>query len=969
MLITVLVLLWLPGGHFDNSCNFHKEAVSCVDIQQEEFFDGFYENERYLQNNDVYSIEILDSNYSLIESFIDPRRFFPRVVVVHLRIRNSLIQHIARNAFEDLDNLYTLDLRDNSIKEIVFIETLIRLTSLDLNNNAISVLDLNNFKSQNMVEVNARNNSIVEILPSREYNRFSSFDVSHNVISEFNETHLNCLFVSLDMSYNLIQNISVASYKNIINLEGNNINFLTSQEGRTLRCQQLYLTNVPVSLPSQLGVSKIFRIRNFQLPILSESEFDIDRLDASFYLKIDFSNSSLTDISQNYFSNIELSLLNLSYNNFSVLEKSLFKSSSINILDISYSGITYLSNIVFKDMSILQLLNLTGNNIQVVEHICKFVDIFCIDFSHNIINTIESNSFGSCRHLHTLNISNSQVRSIMPRAFSDLIHLTNLKLDNNNVKIVDGNTFGDLRSVIDLSRNDLGILPTNAFSNSEVMDLRFFDAHIEIVRHKSFNNLSRLKQLNLSHTGITDVEDYAFFSLPALLTLDLSNNKLTVVKSYTFINLPVEVLLLYGNKIKIIKTEAFTHMYFLKQLDLSSLEIQTLESFAFSDLKQLDIIDLRGNNITEIKRNVFTDLAVRHIDLTNNEISSVAPINNTVTITKLSLRFNGVLEKRAISNIYLREVVFVNSSIRLLRDGCFKGLYNLEKLLFNESEVIMYESDTLRGLYHLKYLDASNLLRRNEVIQKNFFKGLGNLKFLQVSNMSLKTVETGAFVGLDSIEKLNLENHHLTSIDLMEILNGTRKLKILKLSNGNISNLIFRKDQKTLSSSALKMLFIDNNHIQTFHHEVFHKLIMLETLHLQNNKINMIPLQSFRYLNNLKELRLDNNYLITLGPGMFEGLINLRMLNLSHNIQVSSDSLITLRSLNILNLEHTSWKDINEITSFRDDFPDLREVYINNNPFSCPELSIIIKYFYENSINHPSDNPRYDVWNINGIVC
>ncbi|KAG5897140.1 hypothetical protein JTB14_025093 [Gonioctena quinquepunctata] len=756
----MFILLWLPLSNADNPCSFFGNVITCKGIQQEDFFDQLYRNEKFVLNNDVSIIEIMNSNYSRIESFYNPTSLFSRIRVSHLTIGNSSIETIATSAFKDLDLLRTLNLANNYIKDISFIENIPSLKLLDLSFNKMSVFDLNSL-SNNFEHLIMRGNKIKEIVPSKEFKSCSYLDLSYNRLKNFNEALLNYFFHSLDLSHNRIRNVSLMDefplskkttdrFKRIVNLEGNNVTFLESIENKPFTCSQLFLSNIPIHLPPRLKIFEKFSVRNAQIGLLNRTKLDIGRLKYDPNLTIDFFNSSITDIADIFFWNVQCSLLNLSHNNLSILDKIIFSGSAIEYLDLSFSEIGFISTDFFMNLKPFPTVNLKGNYLKNVKDICKYTKFSVIDLSYNMMDSIGPDAFDGCSELHTLHISNSRISKIEPGTFSKLASLRKLDLSYNRFTLVDRNTFSNLRNIeeIDISGNYLEIIGTNAFSKSIVSDLRFFNTTIGIIKHKAFNGLSKLMILNISGTGIKNVEDYAFFDLPALKTIDMSNNNITIISSNTFSNLPISDLLLNGNRIKIIQSRAFDNMYFMKFLNLSLLGIQEMESSAFSSLKQLDTIDLRGNNISELKTNVFSDLFVSRIHLSGNNITNLAPINNYVAVTTLSLQFNGVLERHAIANAHLREVIFIDSLITFLKKDCFRGLYALESLNLINTEISAYETGFLNGLYHVTHLDVQILLKNTHVIQNNLFADLRSIKILQLSNLNLCVVEPEAFSGV-----------------------------------------------------------------------------------------------------------------------------------------------------------------------------------------------------------------------------
>ncbi|KAG5878328.1 hypothetical protein JTB14_030978 [Gonioctena quinquepunctata] len=756
---SILMVLCQLGSYQGQVCQFSTWTFFCKRIQQEDFMYQVYKNEPLLKNNQVFYVEIVDSNFSFIEDFIDLDPYFGIWNIYTLKIRSSSIRRIGQNAFQNLKNLVDLDLGGNFIEDIGFIENIVsNLRYLNLEYNRIRILDLNVFNyAWKLNSIIMRGNNIRKITALNSFKKFTFMDLSFNQITAFNETALNCFFSSINLSFNKLQNINILdktyinSYRNskkIVNLSGNNITSLGSYERTSFSCDELYLTSVPTELPNEFHITKVFSLANTKTEQWNRTLFNIDIVKFGPSPVIDFSNSSITKFSESYFRDVHSSLLNLSHNDMTVMNKSIFNNSFVNHLDLSFSNVKNFSVNFFEGLKNCGIVNLTGNHLESIHDICKFVEFSSIDLSHNRIKRIGVNAFKNCNRLYELKLSNSGIEYIEPNSFngskSSLVHLD---LSKNNLINLKENSFVNLTSIetIDLSSNNLGVLETNMFYNLSVMDIKLWNTSIKYIQNRAFNNLYNLQSLNLSNIGITFMEPNAFFNLPSLDTIDLRKNNFATIESNTF-DIPMKTLLLNGNGIKHIKSGSFENLS-LNALNLSNLGIQKLEPFSFSGLSYLSVLDLRDNNITEIQKNVFFNLTIGRFLLENNNISKIWGLDNSVRVNELSLSFSGVLEPQTISNINLKKLLLVNSSIESLKTNCFLGLHNLEELHFIDSDIGSYEPGALNGLFQLKNLDASNILKKTNKLFGNLFSDLLSLRTLRISNINLTEIRVGAFSG------------------------------------------------------------------------------------------------------------------------------------------------------------------------------------------------------------------------------
>ncbi|XP_053374337.1 uncharacterized protein LOC128546941 [Mercenaria mercenaria] len=129
--------------------------------------------------------------------------------------------------------------------------------------------------------------------------------------------------------------------------------------------------------------------------------------------------------------------------------------------------------------------------------------------------------------------------------------------------------------------------------------------------------------LNFSGSGIERIEQNAFIKLSNLRILDISNNKLIALSADTFAGLKqLQILILEGNSdIASLDPFAFKDLVTVRVLRITGTKLRTIRSNTFADLN-LEILDLRNNDIQEIEEFGLGNLAVNHIRFQGNDISS-----------------------------------------------------------------------------------------------------------------------------------------------------------------------------------------------------------------------------------------------------------------------------------------------------------------------------------------------------------
>jgi Leucine-rich repeat (LRR) protein len=125
--------------------------------------------------------------------------------------------------------------------------------------------------------------------------------------------------------------------------------------------------------------------------------------------------------------------------------------------------------------------------------------------------------------------------------------------------------------VIEDAINTIRHSETIKFSNNRISNLS-----------TTFNNLTKLKNLELTNNLIIEVTDYSFIGSDQLELINLRDNKITQIGR-----------------------NAFSHMKKLKYLDLTNNSITEIPEELFSQNSQLEIVVLKHNQITQIKPKTF----------------------------------------------------------------------------------------------------------------------------------------------------------------------------------------------------------------------------------------------------------------------------------------------------------------------------------------------------------------------------
>ncbi|CAB3223544.1 unnamed protein product [Arctia plantaginis] len=153
--------------------------------------------------------------------------------------------------------------------------------------------------------------------------------------------------------------------------------------------------------------------------------------------------------------------------------------------------------------------------------------------------------------------------------------------------------------VLDLSGNNLQILPQEAFART---------------------GLVNLQRVYLRNCNIGQIHDRALKGLTNLVELDLSHNLLTQIPSTSFKDAPfLRDLTLATNPILKVHSDALSNLGSVVKLDLSKCDIRDIAPDAFRNLRSLESLKLNHNKLRELPLSSLEKVdKLRAIDLSDN---------------------------------------------------------------------------------------------------------------------------------------------------------------------------------------------------------------------------------------------------------------------------------------------------------------------------------------------------------------
>lgn len=247
-------------------------------------------------------------------------------------------------------------------------------------------------------------------------------------------------------------------------------------------------------------------------------------------------------------------------------------------------------------------------------------------------------------------ISGFNFSSIHPNSLVNFTSLTHLYLSGNRIRRLKSGMF------------------EKGLKNLKNLDL--FGCSITEIDINAFAGLSNLLSLNLGHNSQINLYDAAQFNgLSSLKILNLSDNdfqsdlnKLEIfrnLKNLVMLDLALSTL---GNKIT---DTLFTGLEQLQKLDITHCLITTLEPHCFRHLKNLQVLDLQYNHISNINENTFKGL--ENLERLNIKECSIVKIEDGSFIQQPKLV----------------ELNLADNDVEMLNENSFNGLTCLRELSIN----------------------------------------------------------------------------------------------------------------------------------------------------------------------------------------------------------------------------------------------------------------------------------------------
>lgn len=696
----------------------------------------------------------------------------------------------------------------------------------------------------------------------------------------------------LNLSENMIDNISASSFSRLLNLTKLNLSWANKNKrlsiGRNtfrnltklqdLRLNGNRLNEIPNYLPLSL---ETLGLNNNRILILNNSHFSKLKNVTHLWLSKNCYSwnpcGKAVQIKENTFAQmIKLQSLDVSFNNLTQVPKGL--PPSLLSLKLGPNRIEHIHEDDFRGVPNLKKLQIQGNCPR-----CQNAPYPCVPCK-NISLAIDPLAFQNLKQLQSLNMGGNSLTYISPSWFKNLGNLKTLFLAFNYLlkPITEEGTF--LRYLTKLEKIDL----------SFNFAVQYYPKMLNL--SEGFSHLVSLRTLHLEGLVFQTIGPdtlQPLYQLRNLSALNLGTNFIIHSDSSIFKNLPhLKMIYLAENRLYPIPENNFPHpgngyKQWPEDLSVAPPLRSYPKDFSYEISHSLispecfnsgRVLILSSNNLFFISPRQFEGYGdIACLNLSGNGFSSA--LNGT--------------EFSQLPNLKYLDLSF--NKIDLAYDFAFQELQKLEVL------------DLSHNSHYFKAFGITHNL--------NFLK---NLPVLRVLNMSFNSIS-------------QLTTKQMNSSSLAELWFTNNFLGTLWKEKDGSYNKLF------LHLSNLTTLDISNNNISKIPNNVYQNLPhTLRKLYVSNNLLTDFKWDNLNIFKQLRILDLSFNFLTNVTAMT---LINhtLTFLDLSHNyiFQLNAGFLKDAKSLRSLSLSFNKLSMINQSTFQPAMVNRIDTLYLENNPFQC----------------------------------
>ena len=448
--------------------------------------------------------------------------------------------------------------------------------------------------------------------------------------------------------------------------------------------------------------------------------------------------------------------LNLSRSSITSLDE---LGLSPSIESVSVSCLRYVRHL---DISRNLLTSLSPANLR------HFPGLQSLDLSYNQLVRLEEGTFDMASNLATLDLSNNELVNLAPSLFSHLPLLSTLLLANNSLPSLPSsllNAQGSQLVKLDLSGNRLtsdDIRPSLLDNLTGLLELDLSKNLIDKLKKRSFNDLTSLEILNLSHNMIKDISPKLFKNQNNMRSLSLSNNQLTRLVN-----------------------DALSGLESLEQLHVDNNLLEELEEQLLAHLSRLSLLDLSRNRLLAIPQTLRFLRNLKSIDLSGNYISDLESSPNLPQLWRLNLSGNKIVNVSSTSLAGMAGLQILDMSNNLVVEierAAFDANKQLRAIRLDSNKLSKMDS-LFHQLPNLTWLNVSD----NKIELFDYAMVPRNLLWLDIHKNRIQSLEN--YFGIDDGTTIHHIDAGFNLISQIGPMNVPRSVEIILLNDNEITEV------------------------------------------------------------------------------------------------------------------------------------------------------------------------------------
>lgn len=499
-----------------------------------------------------------------------------------------------------------------------------------------------------------------------------------------------------------------------------------------------------------------------------------------------------------------------------------------------------------------------------------------------------------------------------------------------------------------------------------IEELRMYRCNVKKLQGEIFQSLL-LQKLVLEETPVVELDENVFVPVGQSLThLHFLKAPLQGLPTKALAPLKkLEVLEVHGGNITQLRGGMLPGLPKLKEIRLNYCGIKSVQKNALQGLRTLTRIDFHHNELKDIPAGTFKNKRnVKLLDLSHNNFNKLESryFQDLNQLTWCNMSNNAI--KNFGRNPFARNTVmgWLSLSHNLFSEidaRSFRSMRFLRRLYLSDNQISKVGRNAFSSMRRIGTIDLAR--NRLKTVEAKLFEDFQYCEIIDLAENEITIIKRGAFKDLFLVA-INISHNQISTLEESSFIN-TLNITTLDLSYNNIS--MIPEEAFPGKLSYMTELRLQYNNISDLSHIPF-DFPGIKILNATYNRIEEIPKGTFSKLYELHTIDVSHNQIKTIGRGVFSQLFSLRQINLSHNsletlIGSIFGSMPTLLSLDI------SHNRIGRIArAMFTNLVSLRELYLGNNEidsiFLIPQ-SLNYLHLQNNNISYIRPGHTWPVMN------